>query len=102
MITAITEDRKKEGTEMNIDFNRTGREFITKILKENSKKFNRIMGEARRIVFVEGVIKETLNAYLKTGNAQYEITAEDSIDGTKTVINIRKEYIFSTQKKSAA
>lgn len=104
MVTAINEYRKeKRNTEMGIgvDINRAGREFISKTLLRNSKEFNRIKGKALRIVFVEKIIQEIINEYINKNNPIYEISASDSIDGVKTVIHIRREYVLDARVKAA-
>ena len=104
MVTAINEYRKeKRNTEMviGVDINRAGREFISRTLYYNSKEYNRIKGEALKIVFVEKAIQAVINEYVNKNDPVYEISASDSIDGIKTVIYIRREYILDTRIKAA-
>lgn len=79
---------------MSVDISQNGRHLISRILGNNSKKFNRIISTAQRIVFIEKVTKQIINEYLKTNNPVYEISSEDSCDGTRTFIKIPKIYIL--------
>ena len=79
---------------MKCDINRRGRDFIDRILRYHSKKFNRLQREDFRLVMIEYVIKAALYNFETFGEAYYVIEEEDTLDGVQITIVIPRSYVL--------